>query len=154
MLEQIEWADERLWLAFFLAGLAPAGGRHVNAVMEALVRAAHRGVDVRLLVSPFESGPERLRANVPAIVWLTRRGITPREFRPQVFPDGRVSQRRSMHGKTLIRDEAAVIVGSANLTPGGMDNNHELALLVESADLVHHHAERFAWAWHRAVELD
>lgn len=153
VIDQIEQARERLWLAYFLIGLDPAGGRTSNAVIDALVRAAHRHIDVRILASPFESGPERLRANAPAMAWMESRQLPIREFRPQVFADGRVSQRRSMHSKFLIRDSAVAVVGSGNLTPGGTDNNHELALLVESTDLVQALAARHSWMWQRAARV-
>ena len=154
VLEQIERARDRLWLAYFLIALDSAGGRTSNALIEALVRAAHRGIDVRILASLFESGPERLRANAPAMAWMTSRELAVREFRPQKYADGRVSQRRSMHSKFLIRDSAVAIIGSGNLTPGGTDNNHELALLVESADLAHSLAMRHYWMWLRAEKVD
>jgi phosphatidylserine/phosphatidylglycerophosphate/cardiolipin synthase-like enzyme len=154
VLDQIEQSRDRLWLAYFLIALDPAGGRTSNAMIDALVRAAHRHVDVRILASPFESGPERLRANAPAFAWMASRKLEVREFRPQRYPNGRVSQRRSMHSKFLVRDSEVAVVGSGNLTPGGTDNNHELALLVESADLAHSLATRHSWMWQRAARVD
>lgn len=140
LLGAIELASERIWASYFLVGLESTDRRgSVRYVLDALARAALRGIDVRLLVDDFESGVDRLRPNSVAATYLARRGVPVRVYRNET--------RRSSHSKFLLVDSTQAFVGSGNLTPGGLDNNRELTLDIHSPDFVRHLAGRFAYGW-------
>jgi phosphatidylserine/phosphatidylglycerophosphate/cardiolipin synthase-like enzyme len=140
LLGTIELAAERVWASYFLVGLEARDRRgSVRYVLDALARATLRGVDVRVLMDDFESGVENFRPNVVAATYLARRRVGVRIYRNE--------RRRSSHSKFLLADASRVLLGSGNLTPGGLDNNHELALDVHSPDLVRHLADRFTLGW-------
>ncbi|MDR7400007.1 MAG: phospholipase D-like domain-containing protein [Armatimonadota bacterium] len=115
LLETIGAAREELHLAVY--SMDDAAGR----VLEAVRRAALRGVRCTVIVGnpghrqgPFE-GLLSLAEQVP-------------HLRVVAFqdPDGGV-----LHAKVAVVDRRVAIVGSANLTRGGLAGNHEIALLVE-----------------------
>ncbi len=144
MLADIERANQRLWMSMFLVSLAPNDPRSsVRYILDALVRAEHRRVDVRILMDNFSMGPEEYRPNMVAAGYLADRGVSVRVY---IHPRRRVS-----HSKFLIVDERAIIVGSANLTPGGVDNNSELALRVRSPQMARELARRFQAGWDEAI---
>lgn len=144
LLADAERAATRLWASVFLVGLVPRPQPTVRAVLDAFVRASRRGVDVRLLVDDFRSGPEQVRANAVAARYLTARGVDVRVYEGKSRSGG---ADRASHSKYLVVDESAVIVGSANLTPGGLDDNAELSLRVRSPDLARELARRFELGW-------
>lgn len=147
VLAAMERAETRLWCSMFLFSLDPEGDtRHtVRQLADALIRAHLRRVDVRLLLQRFVVAPDGFDANEATAVFLARRGVPVRRYGA---PGGRAS-----HGKTLVVDETAVIVGSGNFTPGAMDRNVELALEVRSADLNRDLAARFAAGWDAAEAI-
>src|SRR5262245_28303690 len=58
-----------------------------------------------------------------------------------------------LHGKMLVADRERVIVGSANLTDGGLYVNHEISLLIESRETGEACAQAFFRLWSAASEL-
>ncbi len=52
-----------------------------------------------------------------------------------------------LHAKMLVADREAVIVGSANLTEGGLFRNHEISIKVTSPDIAATCAEEFFRLW-------
>ena len=138
----IDAARARLWIAMFLTDLsADDPRRSVRYCLDAVVRAARRDVDVRVLVDTFERGPARLRTNATAAGYLDARRVAVRERA--------AADRSSAHSKYVVAD-GEVIVGSGNWTVGGLDRNVELALHVRSDPLAADLARRFAVAWHGA----
>jgi phosphatidylserine/phosphatidylglycerophosphate/cardiolipin synthase-like enzyme len=145
LLGDAERAVWRLWISAFLVGFGtPLPDPTVTALLDAVVRAGRRGVDVRLLMDDFTTGTEHARANAPAAWWLVDRKVPVRVHVP-------VARHEASHSKYLILDDLAVTVGSANLTPGGLGGNVELSLRVESPDLARDLARRFGEAWDRAT---
>jgi len=88
--------------------------------MELLERAMERGVSVTLIVNALADQPEQIKKYTSKLV--------------ERFPSFTVkSFDRSndvIHAKVLIIDRRIAIVGSANLTWGGLVSNHEICVLV------------------------
>ncbi|MGW1712050.1 phospholipase D family protein [Streptomyces sp. NPDC002156] len=146
-LDEAERARIRLWISMFLIGLsAPDDLRlSVRFVLDAVVRAGRRGVDVRVLVDDFRSGPARVRSNAAAAGYLARRGVPVRVW-AEPRPSGE-------HTKLIVADRT-VVCGSANWTPGGLDRNYELAVRVRSGPLADDLARSFDSTWAAAVPWD
>jgi len=138
--DECERARTRLWVSMFMVGLTAGDDRRLSVrfVLDAVVRAAARGVDVRVLLDDFRLGDERARLNAPAAGYLADRGVAVRVW---VGSTGRAS-----HSKLLIGDDT-VLCGSGNWTPGGFDRNGELALRVASRALADDLGRRFLQGW-------
>lgn len=147
LLAAVEHATRRLWWSMFLVGLDPVAdvdGR-VRELLHAVVRAAARGVDVRVLVDDFRTSPDRIDVNLAAVRYLDGRQVPVRRYAP---PTDRAS-----HSKLVLVDGDLAIVGSGNLTPGGLGHNDELAVRVRSVDACRDLAERFRRGWDEAAPL-
>ena len=60
----------------------------------------------------------------------------------------------STHSKYFLFDDDSQIVGSGNLTHGAVASNLEIALQVDSLDLMRWLGERFLKNWESARELE
>lgn len=98
----------------------------VKAVSEALREAAHRGVDVRLILETEEDSGGRLSVDAADAFSELNQTVSfwvwPGAQRPQ--------QGASMHAKAVVVDGRAALVTSANLTGAALQNNMELGLVV------------------------
>jgi phosphatidylserine/phosphatidylglycerophosphate/cardiolipin synthase-like enzyme len=101
--------------------------RYQDAViLERLVRAARRGVKVHVLARPPHSlKEEKLVEGVGGLRILDDVGIKIHKLKGL-----------KLHGKMLLADGVAAIVGSINLAPGSFDSRRELAIEVRDADVV------------------
>ena len=115
----------------------------VAEIVDALARAAHRHVDVRLVLETGEEhgGPLKVGAahafadlgdSVDFYVW-------PADERPEL-PNGGLA---SMHAKAAIIDERIALVGSANLTGFAIASNMELGLLITGGPVPRRLARHF-----------
>jgi cardiolipin synthase len=102
-------------------------------VLEALVRAARRGVDVRVLLDPTQ--PQ----NAAVFGQLLPAGAVVRFYRQ--FGD------ELLHAKLGIFDAAAVLFGSCNWSRSGFTRNHELDLLVREPRLALTFLSRMEQDW-------
>jgi cardiolipin synthase len=128
-------ARQRIWIsnAYFLPS-AP--------IMALLARKARQGVDVRVLAAgertdmgPYLS-PQRTRMDD-----LVREGVRGFEYQPTM-----------MHGKTMVLDDAVVMVGSTNLDALSLNHMDEGALLVADPALAKEEARRFLQDLSHSVE--
>ncbi|MFT4555167.1 MAG: phosphatidylserine/phosphatidylglycerophosphate/cardiolipin synthase-like enzyme [Planctomycetaceae bacterium] len=144
----IEEARERIWGCYFLVAVGVDQDPHqrVRDVCDALVRASQRGVDVRLLCDEFESSFDGLPSNEIAVHFLNQQGVAARTYRND--------RHHSTHSKYLLIDDKAQIVGSGNLTHGGLYANLEMAVRVESPDLLRWLGERFLRNWDESPESE
>jgi phosphatidylserine/phosphatidylglycerophosphate/cardiolipin synthase-like enzyme len=101
--------------------------RYQDAViLERLVRAAERGVKVHVLARPPHTlKKEKLVEGVGGLRILDDVGIKIHKLKGL-----------KLHGKMLLADDTAAIVGSINLAPGSFDSRRELAIEVRDPDVV------------------
>jgi len=87
-----------------------------------LGRAAERGVRVTMIINDLKSQHPRI---VTELRSLSRRFP---HFRVISFTGPRGEQ---LHAKVIVADRKRAVVGSANLSWGGMYSNYEIGLLIE-----------------------
>lgn len=111
----IAGADERAWLA--TPYLVPD-----EPILTALCSAAHRGVDVRVLV-PRRGDSRLVQAAMRSFyAELLAAGVSVQEFRPAM-----------LHAKLLVIDRELTVIGSANLDNRSFRLNFEVAVAVYGA---------------------
>lgn len=98
----------------------------------AMVRAAERGVDVRLLLPGPSDVPVVRHAGHGYFAELLEHGIGVFEYQPAV-----------LHAKTLVADEFVSMIGSSNLDFRSFHSNAECDLVMLDDDLGHRMADVF-----------
>jgi cardiolipin synthase len=106
-------------------------------LLQHLASAVRRSVEVRVITPPDdgESDPNRQGREQ-----LRAAGATVRTL-----------QDPKMHAKIVIADGQSAILGSANLTFSGMENNRELGIRVGEPEIVGRLVETFETDWARAI---
>jgi len=119
--------------------------RYQDAViLERLVRAARRGVKVHVLARPPHTlKKEKLVEGVGGLRILDDVGIKIHKLKGL-----------KLHGKMLLADGVAAIVGSINLAPGSFDSRRELAIEVRDADVVERLHKIAKHDWEHSHPLD
>jgi phosphatidylserine/phosphatidylglycerophosphate/cardiolipin synthase-like enzyme len=113
-------------------------------ILERLVRAARRGVRVHLLARPPHSlKKDKLVEGVGGLRILDDVGIKIRKLKGL-----------KLHGKMLLADGVAAIVGSINLAPGSFDSRRELAIEVRDDDVVDRLHKTARHDWNNSHPLD
>jgi phosphatidylserine/phosphatidylglycerophosphate/cardiolipin synthase-like enzyme len=145
-LAELERARHRVWASMFIVamGITSDPTLRVREVIDALARAARRGVDTRLLIDDFDD--QDFPVNLVAAHYLVERGVSVRRWRDE--------KRVSNHSKFLVFDAERVLVSSGNWSTGGLCANLEASLLVDSGALNEQLATRFAWAWDEAATVE
>src|SRR5262245_11721677 len=116
-----------------------------TVVIERLVRAAQRGVKVRVMArAPHTLKREKLIEGVGGLRILDDVGIKVRKLK-----------HLKLHGKILLADGVAAIIGSINLASGSLDSRRELAIEVRDDDVIDrlHKIVRRDWAHSRPLDL-
>ncbi|HWZ85870.1 MAG TPA: phospholipase D-like domain-containing protein [Thermoanaerobaculia bacterium] len=120
--------------------------RYQDAViLERLVRAARRGVKIHVLARPPHSlKKEKLVEGVGGLRILDDVGIKIHKLKGM-----------KLHGKMLLADGVAAIVGSINLAPGSFDSRRELAIEVRDSDVVErlHKIAKHDWKHSQPMDL-
>jgi len=132
----IDAADERVDV------IQPTIGRRDGPLLRATVRAAARGVEVRVLLSGAWYVAEE---NAALVEWLN--GVAERRGLPLsarvAEPRGRFEK---IHTKGVVADDV-VVVGSLNWNANAVSDNREVAVAIRSADLAAYFREAFAADW-------
>ncbi|MBI5926985.1 MAG: cardiolipin synthase ClsB [Aquabacterium sp.] len=114
----IDHASRSVWLALYI--VSPLG--QSGSVLQALKRAARRGIDVHLVVDGFGS------REAPDALWqeLERAGVKMAIYRPMHKFWGLLdtSQWRRMHMKLCVVDDTHAFVGGINLIDDHYDLTH------------------------------
>ncbi|MBP7126893.1 hypothetical protein KBD49_11075 [Myxococcota bacterium] len=100
-----------------LVNLSFPPGWAPDEISVALVQAAGRGVDVRVLLEDDDGGQNRIRVDV-----LSRNGVQARLD----------TASKTLHVKLLAVDRTRALVGSSNLSTSALEYNHEANLLLEA----------------------
>jgi len=97
----------------------------LGAIFGLLAEALEKGVRVTMVINRIDRQPSEVRT------WLVSLG--------EKFPHARIvdfsdAQGSDLHAKVIVADRQEAVVGSANLTWGGMVANHEIAVLLRGKD--------------------
>jgi len=87
----------------------------VNGLLEALIAAASRGLDVRVLLDDCDYYPESAEANLTAAIYLLAHGIEVRFDAPG----------KTTHAKLVLIDREDVVLGSTNWNYYSLERNVE-----------------------------
>lgn len=123
--------------------LQPSLGRQDNALVRATLRAAQRGVEVRILLSGAWYSAEE---NQALISWLNDwadRNDAPLTARI-AEPRGRFEK---IHAKGLLIDDDLAVVGSLNWNENSATRNREVALALAGPEPVAFYRESFEADW-------
>jgi len=113
-------------------------------IIERLVRAARRGVHVHVMARPPHTlKREKLVEGVGGLRILDDMGIKIHKLK-----------HLRLHGKMLLRDGVAAIVGSINFAAGSLDGRRELAIEVRDDDVVDRLHDVAQQDWDRSHSLD
>ncbi|RMB24933.1 phosphatidylserine/phosphatidylglycerophosphate/cardiolipin synthase-like enzyme [Haloplanus aerogenes] len=122
--------------------IQPTIGRRDGPLLRATIRAAERGVTVRILLSGAWYVAEE---NAALVEWLN--GVADRRDLPLTArvaePSGRYEK---IHAKGVVVDDT-VVVGSLNWNANAVSENREVALAVRSESLASYFRETFAADW-------
>jgi phosphatidylserine/phosphatidylglycerophosphate/cardiolipin synthase-like enzyme len=133
----IDAAEERIDV------LQPTLGRQDNALVRATLRAAQRGVEVRILLSGAWYSAEE---NDALVTWLNdwaERNDAPLTARI-AEPGGRYEK---VHAKGLLIDDDLAVVGSLNWNENSATENREVALALHGPEPVAFYRESFDADW-------
>ncbi len=123
MINAIAGANREILIATYKLGYADRlSTRHINATVEALHRAAKRGVKVRCLLNMDQKNSTLGRINARAKKLLTEKGILTRTG----------PARRTYHAKLIIIDGVTALIGSHNLSESSLCRNFEISLMITS----------------------
>ena len=132
----VDDATERVWV------VQPTVGSRSHPFLRATMRAAERGVEVRILLAGtwyVEEDNRRLADRLNA--WADEGGH-PLEAR-LANPDGRFEK---IHAKGMVVDDAAV-VGSVNWNNNSVRENREVAVVLEGAEPAGYYGDVFEADW-------
>ena len=132
----IDNAKKTLWLQ---------NERYQDAVIiERVVRAAGRGVEVHILARP----PHTLKAE------KLIEGVGGLRIMADVGAKVHKLKGLRLHGKMLLADSSRAIIGSVNLAPGSFDARRELAIEVDDNAVVHPLEKVAKHDWDHSEALD
>jgi len=94
-------------------------------LLDLLEQAAARGVRVLMVVSAIPSQPPGIRERLERL--RSRPGIRVVDF--EAAGGG------LLHAKVIVADRERAVIGSANLTWGGLVRNHEVGVLIEGSEV-------------------
>ena len=136
----IDGADDRVDV------IQPSVGRRDGPLLRATVRAAERGVRVRVLLSGAWYVAEE---NAALVDWLN--GVAERRDLPLsarlAEPRGRYEK---IHAKGVVADDV-VVVGSLNWNANAVSDNREVAVAVRSDELATYFRAAFAADWEQGT---
>jgi cardiolipin synthase len=131
----IDGAKQTLWLQ---------NERYQDMVIiERLVRAAKRGVRVRIMSRALH----KLKSK------KLFEGVSGLRIVHDVGAKVRTLKDLKLHGKIMIADDERAIVGSINLSPGSFDDRRELAIETASRHVVRRLVETAQHDWNRSRKL-
>jgi len=113
-------------------------------IIERLVRATRRGVKVRIMVRPPHTlSPDKLVEGVGGLRILDDVGVKIHKLK-----------HLRLHGKTMLADSVAAVVGSINFAPGSLDDRRELAITVRDAEIIDRLRKVARHDWKHSHPLD
>jgi phosphatidylserine/phosphatidylglycerophosphate/cardiolipin synthase-like enzyme len=102
----------------------------MNEILDALIRAKKRGIDVRIVTDEYLT-------DKPVLTYLEQNGLDIRYD----------SEETTTHSKLVIIDKKLVMVGSTNWSFYALEKNNEANVLIYSEDLAQQYEEYFRQVW-------
>ncbi len=118
----IDQAGRSIDITMFVFKTTPAPGNKPAMLVRKLLKAAQKGVRVRLILEKSDYDDSLNRENQRIARKLRKRGIKVIFDNPKTIT----------HAKLVVVDNHYCLVGSHNLTQSALAYNHELSLLVDS----------------------
>lgn len=132
-------SEKSIQVAMYLVTLTDRTDTPVRQLLEDVVRAHKRGVEVTFVLESSDS-EELNKFNNRAAEYLTSEGITVRIY--PVYP--------IMHIKLVIIDDAISIMGSHNWTEMALRSNNESSALIKSPVIARKYQSYYRSLFHRA----
>lgn len=116
-----------------------------QTMLEHLVRAAHRGVNVHVMAPP----PHKLKQD------KVIEGVSGLRILDDVGAKVHRLRGLKLHAKMLLTDGERAIIGSINLAPGSFDSRRELAIQTDDHPVIDrlHQVVKSDWAHSRPMDL-
>ncbi len=99
---------------------------HASKVLKLIENAAKRGLRITIVINSFEHQNEKIKSKLHGLV---------QEFSYVKVYDFESNGEEQLHAKMIIVDRKRAIIGSANLTWGGITSNYEIGVLLEGKDV-------------------
>jgi competence ComEA-like helix-hairpin-helix protein len=118
-------ADERITMVMFIFKITKSPGNRAAMIMDELISAAKRGVQILLVLDKSDYDKKITQENNRVAKRLRKHNISVRFDTPD----------KTTHSKAVVIDERFVFLGSHNLTHSALSRNNEFSLLIDSRDL-------------------
>ena len=118
--------------------------QNIPTILEAIIDALDRGVEVRIIVSHHGSNQDPLDQ-------LTAAGATIRISRSNASAGNYFD---TMHNKGIIVDGVKVLISSINWSANSLQNNREAAIIVENEEVGAYYLDIFDYDWGASEEYD
>lgn len=129
-----------------------AAKNRINPIVEELLAAAQRGVQVKVLVNDDryfnedDSQDEELK-NRFLVAWLKKEATKRKLPLEAALFDRAPTQLSYVHNKGMVADGTRVFVSSVNGTQNSIENNREVAVSIETVDGARYFGEVFGFDW-------
>lgn len=139
LIEVIDTSRQTLTIASFAA-------YHIEAVRAAILRAAGRGVAVRLILESNDASAGKISYEpLAALGFNPADGISAFVWPLARRPTNAAGQHGSLHMKCAVADASLVLITSANLTDYALNLNMELGIIIRSNVIGYEIATLFEW---------
>ena len=126
LLSRINDAGKDILISMYVFKTTDRNTNPANMIKDALIRAAHRGVRVKVLLEKEDGEGGTINSdNEHTAEMLRKGGVT-------VYFD---SPWKRTHAKAIVIDKRYTFIGSHNLTSSALGHNKELSLLIDSEDV-------------------
>jgi len=143
LLARIDEASEAIDFTLYATYLQPSNlSAPAMQVFSALADAAARGLPVRGVADFTDWNPGNNESNQEAVSWLRDRGVTMRWDDPD----------SNMHAKTF-RIDGGLQVQSANVSSGGLSQNHEAGAWTDDAQILQDWQDWFDGLWEESTHI-
>ena len=147
LLDAISAARFRIWATIFLVDITVLSDQrlYVRKLINNLVYANWRNVDVRLILGKSKIAPLIQNMNLTSARYIKDKGINVRIFHS--------AEDSSTHSKYVIIDHDLIILGSHNWSHGGFSQYIEDSIAVHSKNLCRNLEEEFLESWNSSLEV-
>jgi phosphatidylserine/phosphatidylglycerophosphate/cardiolipin synthase-like enzyme len=139
LLEFLSQAERSIHVAMYRIAYYPEyRGSTSNRLLDALIAAAGRGLEVEILIDDCAFYPESAEANLEAALYLYLHGVDVRLDDPS----------DTMHAKLVVIDGGTTLLGSTNWNYYALEKNNEIDLaLVRLPAVAHVYEQYFRTLW-------